>query len=300
MSWLLNCKIRSKLSQFDPMALLRLLRHNGYSLDHIFFSSNNSSVSQERLIEDVIISESRVDIVVNLGLLGAQSNLSNEWLKKLEESSECNRKSESVVRFLDHIIVSDFLAQVYPEINQHYFNSWKKIAQKHFQIENFDSEVTLHSLCKMLFPEFDVYVHNEESALVRKSKSLFVGNGVSSSEASMGGVISVEASVKRIELVQKTRIYQSNVDWEVEVSNRIKQYLLPLISGCQVLCEIHLFSLQPLNGFSLDSSGVLGRVPMGCSNLVTKSICFHKGLVAEDKMGMFEPHVRRQACRIQL
>ncbi|WP_226647863.1 hypothetical protein [Microbulbifer variabilis] len=259
MSWLLNSKIRSKLSSFDLLALLRLLKHKGFKSEHIMFIGNCSLTTQDRLIEDVIIYDESVDIVVNFGLLGAQTPLPSRWLKKLEKNRDIDPATEKVLGLLDHFIILDYIAGAYPNINTGLFESWKEIACKHLFLENYNCNTSLIWIFTRIFPEFDIEIRNSFYIREKNCQQVIVGKQMNPVQVSLGGLSTQKIETTEILMRHKARTYRAFIDWNSEVINRIDRMILPIFSGMDLSISIKQEEYEEFCGFNLDGDSILGK-----------------------------------------
>ena len=65
----LEKKINSQISEFDILALLRVLKHGGYNECQMYFHSYDNMASQSSLLHHVELKDDRIDIFLNTGLL---------------------------------------------------------------------------------------------------------------------------------------------------------------------------------------------------------------------------------------
>ncbi|WP_444944035.1 hypothetical protein ACJJIK_02065 [Microbulbifer sp. ZKSA006] len=259
MSWILNNSIRARLSEFDLLALLQLLDYKGFSSKDIMFIGNSSLTSQERIVEDVVIHDDGVDIIVNFGLLGAQTVLPSRWIKKLEKYRGVNEATEKVLGLLDHFIIVDYIASAYPSINTALFKDWRTTARYHLSLEKYRCSATFHWVFSIVFPEFYVGLSSANQTINKRCNDVVFGEGLDPQVVSLGGWRRTLTQAQSVVLRHKAKNYRANFDWQNEIKKRLNRYILPIISGMELSVSVRLLEYSRYSGFVLGGDSLIGR-----------------------------------------
>lgn len=153
-------RIRQNIKRFDVCSLLKLLQELGYRGDDIYFQSNSDLSSRANLCEDIFFSENtpRVTIVLNLGLLSANSPLPSFFRKKMDSGSIDPILFTRFLSFFDHHLIKNLMAMSMPDVNSIFFDDWRETQGYYLKLLDLNSTSTLWHLFQICFPELIVKV----------------------------------------------------------------------------------------------------------------------------------------------
>ncbi|MGI0119072.1 hypothetical protein [Zooshikella sp. RANM57] len=293
-------KINSHLNRFDILALLKLLDYKGYTTDKIRFKSNANLTSQKRIVERVEFIFEYVHITLNLGLLGTQTHLPSYWLKKLDHYTLDRPQLEALLILLDHMIILDFLGQLYPEINRYYFTQWHQIVQQHVFLDTTLSSMNLHWLLTHVFPEFDIILEQQPRVQSTQAKTHTFGMSTFNSTTTLGGIGFQTVSSLLIRLTLRYADYRHNLNWENEINYRLRHYVLVFFTNKSVNFDIVFTTSIPREGLRLQLQSQLGQDTLIGMDNRTKHIHLYEGQMVDAKPKPATQYGWTDLCRIQL
>jgi hypothetical protein len=159
-------------TKFDLLALLRLLKEYGYN--SIWFESNDSSASEVSLIDKITFEKSRVIITLNIGLLSPQNELPSYFFHFRDTHLEVEDNFAVFLRYFDHILISNYIQNMYPAINGTYFTDWRDYNKTFLRLTNIKTVKTIHFIFASVYPELHVDSRVTEglSSIEKDKKSL--------------------------------------------------------------------------------------------------------------------------------
>ena len=150
----LEQKIADHLGDFDLIALMRLLKAEGFEASNIWFSSHNSIASQNRVIESVKLRKDSAFIQLNLGLLASTGFLPSH-IRQFMEKPEVNEQGlEIFFQLFDHLLITSYIGQLYPEINKIFFDHWPQTKNATQNYKTCVVNVACIGYLNALFPSF--------------------------------------------------------------------------------------------------------------------------------------------------
>ncbi|WP_299494625.1 hypothetical protein [uncultured Shewanella sp.] len=299
-SFAIENKIKANLVRFDLLALYRLLNHYGFGEDKIWFTSNHSLASQDRLIEAISFYGEEVQIVINFGILGAQTPLPSFWLKQIETDEVDGKQLSKVLGFLDHLVIQDFIGQIYPELNSQYFSNWATLVKQHMVLECMPTDTSLHWLFKLVFPEFNLTFSQNTAGVTLGSKSLIFGRANMGSLTTLGGKAKGANLNQLVELKLKTKDYRFYFNWEEEIKRRLQDYIFPLLDDKEIYLTINFQTDEPLQDIHLVNLSRLGIHSLSTGQQALRGVEVHSGFVRRVKPLKQNNSDWTDKCRIQV
>jgi hypothetical protein len=236
-------KVSQRIHEFDIISLLRLLMSMNYSWEEITFSSHNSICSQPGLIHSIEFNREPVReavIILNMGLLGAQSPLPAYFRKKMENDVVGERSFIDFAGYFDHHLIRNYICNIYPEINRLFFPDWELTKRRYLQILNLKSFSTLHWLFQVVFPEIGVRVENAVLSSEVQTQPVRLGKTILGNDAVFGNKTSVALHGARVTLYSDEEMTDTRVPWPREIKNRLEDLIFPVLLPTGLELEISL------------------------------------------------------------
>jgi hypothetical protein len=292
-------EIAQRLDNFDLLALLRLLDYWGYKQDQIWFGSHNCLASQSRIIQRVTLTEDSVLITINLGLLSPTGELPN-YLRRFSERTDVNGDAFlAFLQFYEHVLLSQYIGQLYPEINRDYFESWESTKTAYLQLQNMRTESALHWLFQTAFPECLVDLSYDESGFNYSSQALVVGRKALTESFTFGDRGHSTSVVPHISLGLRWQAEPLTHPWLAEARLRLEQWVFPLLAQLEFSVCIDFYLSGTERGLRLDSQAILGSDCFGSHNTHCSATRLHNGLISS-AVNFSEPVKWVELCRIQI
>lgn len=276
--------ITARIHEFDLLALLRLLEKIGYPFESIRFRSHSSICSQAGLIKSISFRDSpRREVVVsmNVGLLSAQSPLPSYFRKRLDVDQRSARNFEMFCSFFDHLLLLNYICNLYPELNTKLYPSWQENLQRYLHIIDLKSSSALHWLFQLVFPEVHVSVKQTVMASRLKTVPLLLGSTQIGCEATFGSHTHVPVSGRTVTLVTDNELNNTGVPWPKEARQRLNELLFPVLRPTGVHLHVELMLQDQKRWVKLMPQTFLGydRLRNGTSSF--RKVTIFNGSVAE-------------------
>jgi hypothetical protein len=275
----LSEQIQSKLADFDLLALLRLLKMEGYESQNFWFSSHESLSSQDRLIAGVTLINERALISINLGLLGVHSPLPSAVFQQLDKAAVKQRSLSDFLKFFDHLLILNYLGNLYPQINTEFFSDWEKTNFDYLQVQNMHSKSSLFWLFQVAYPEFDISLSNDKFIDSSETESIYLGRLILGDESHFGGESKFSKPSIHIHLRLMCEDFQPNLNWAKEALKRLDELIYPLLNGLEVCLKITFSLGEHSNSLHLLPTSSLGYEALQTTELKALQLCLHQGMV---------------------
>jgi predicted component of type VI protein secretion system len=235
-------ELRAELWRFDLSSLLACLSTLGYRWDELRFASHASVESPRRLVHDIELYDDprRVRIVLNIGLLSAQSPLPGYLFKELDSGRIDSGVFSDFIGFFDHVILSRLVLATQPELDRQLFCDVQQARREDMQLLNLRSAATLHWLFQQIFPELLVQVEPIRKRRRVRSDGVRLGDAVLGGEATLGARATAMGPGKRVTLVGDEEDAASGRTWPLEARRRLDTFALPLLRPFGVALEVFL------------------------------------------------------------
>ena len=144
----LEVRIVKNIWRFDPVNLLTLLNHIGYSMEDILFCSHFSTCSQSRLVQAIEFRAppKKAVITLNIGLLGGQSILPSYFFEQVDNENIDVEEFSAFFGYFDDRLLRRFLFAIYSELDQTFTQSWEARKRAALYTLKLDSVIMLHWL----------------------------------------------------------------------------------------------------------------------------------------------------------
>jgi len=235
--------IKRNIHKFDIICLLRLLYSIGYEEDEIVFRGYDSICSQTSLISDIKFYDSPtpwVEIFFNLGLLSSQSPLPSYFRKNIDEKIDYYEEFSNFIGFFDHFLIKNYIYNIYPEINPHYFPSWDLTKKRYLNLLNLASCHSLHWIFQSIFPELDVEVKKIKMTKKLSTTAFTVGKSSLGMDSVMGKETKLPIYGRSVTLYSEEETTPKGIAWPKEVMYRFKNLIVPILSSYSISLDISL------------------------------------------------------------
>ncbi|MES2673653.1 MAG: hypothetical protein V4660_05405 [Pseudomonadota bacterium] len=255
----LEDEIAARLGDFDLIALLRLLTSEGFKADDIWFSSHNSIASHNRVIESVVLRENCAFIQLNLGLLASTGFLPGHIRQFMERPEVNDQALQTFFQFFDHLLITSYLGQLYPEINKSFFDHWPQTKKCYTELQNMRSECSLHWLFECTFPEFFISItrvpgrHQGRAGLQTLGK-MILGEGGQSSKPSGPS----KSDQFQVYLIQRPEWGRDAQNWPPHIRKRLNEWVFPWLNTLLMSLDIYLCIYRNGSHLKLYDQSALG------------------------------------------
>lgn len=232
----LQSRISKMINRFDICKLLKLLYEIGYHKDEIHFESNPDFSSRPSLCEAIIFSEAtpQVRIIVNLGLLSANSPLPNFFRKKMDAGSIDPILFTRYLSFFDHHLIRNLLSMSMPESNELFFSNWQATKGHYLKLLDLSSTSTLWYLFQVCFPELIVKVVKQPRLIKQNSSSTTLGTSRLGVNAFLGKKVVHAIPSYKCTLIGEETHTDLQVPWPIEIKNRLKGLIFSLLQRTHI------------------------------------------------------------------
>ena len=261
----LEQRISERLGDFDLIALLRLLKGEGIDENDIWFSSHNSIVSQKRLIESVKILQDHAFIEVNLGILSPTGILPGYIRQFMDRPDVDDQALQHLFKVFDHLLISSYLSQLYPEINRSFFDDWQQTKGCYLQLQNMRCECSLHWLFETAFPEFTLSLIRLNYAQKPHKVTSDLGQ-ITLGETSQATTTDFKKDSFKVMLYLRPEFISTCSNWSEVALDRLNRWVFPWLSDFSTYLEIHLFTHFYSSHLKLFERSALGYDPFYQSN----------------------------------
>jgi len=258
----LNRRLNTELARFDVLALLRVLKNQGYEEQCMWFSSHNSLASPSRIIQTLVLSDTQekkmARIELNLGLMSG-GGLLPDYLRCY--MNQANVDAASMIEFLqffEHLLISHYLIQVYPEINADLFTDWNKSKQQFVVLQNMRSSCGVYWLFQTVFAEFWVVLQRKTLANEHLSSGIVMGCTTLGDQQTLGNSSHLSGEGFLLTLTLRECSGVRSFAWLQEVQWRIEYLILPFLNGIDTPFDIKVLMGASQHTLRLDGECVLG------------------------------------------
>jgi len=228
--------IKDKLHQFELLALLRLLDFHGYR--QIWYRSSEQLVSEPQLMEDIkfVVSpdngEPLVILSLNIGMLGPQSPLPSYFLKLRDTLLLDDTAFIQYIGFFDHILISELVRQLFPELSDYYGSSWDQWQRNCLLLSNLKAIRNVHMLFKAIYPEYKIHCAWQSKSKWQSGGSE-LGHLVLGKTTGLGGVAAQRQGWLRVLLTQREQKLPLQ-----ELQMRLQKLALPLYNALSLPLKV--------------------------------------------------------------
>lgn len=276
--------IKKHIHRFDLFSLLQMLYYAGYRTDSIFFRSHHSICSQPGLIQDILFQkypQPQAVVMLNVGLLAAQTPLPSYFLKKMTADNFDTASFEEFMGFFDHQLLKNYIYNLYPEMNPDLFPDWEKVKRWYLGMLDIKSNGTLHWLFELVFPELAVQVDKTAPAREVVTASPRLGYSKLGENAVFGKKVKVKVSGCRITLISEYESTNTGAAWPGEIHQRLKSQIFPILRPVGADLEILLVIMSQKGWARLHTESYLGYDRMRGGESRYRRIKIFKGHLSE-------------------
>jgi len=234
-------QIVAQRKSFDLLALLRLLHSLGNR--PIWYESHNTFTSEDHVIHNIIFHKDVIILVLNIGLLSAQTPLPSYILNMRDSHVENVHDFERFLHFFDHILIQNYIQSNFPEFNPLFTSEHAPYAVDQLSLCNLKAPRTLHYLFSAVFPECDVYLEHIQSSKWSSVRRTRLGSIQLGNRYHLGDEIPKKFSGIRIILKNSEGYIYIN-----EIQKRLQQLALPVLQHKSLYLEVQLVGkMQPIH-----------------------------------------------------
>lgn len=256
-----EASLSSRIREFEPGALLRVLGHMGYEHNQIMHTGVCSTSSQKSLIDAITFETSRSRVLIhwNLGLLSSQSPLPSYFFKKMESGEIDSVAFTTFLGFFDQILIRRYWAGVYPDSNPRLFPDWGAACRRTLNTKNFCSPDALQWICQSFFPELRVSVERCTTTTEVHTREMRLGEVSLGDGAVFGQRASVAVEALRINIICDRPTTASGENWAVEIRRRLSVHVFPVLAPLEMEVElVQVIQRLGSEGASLSGGSYLG------------------------------------------
>lgn len=249
----LKARIKAKARSFEITALINLLLYLGYSLNNMTFDGYHGMESQPSLVKEISFEpDGGVRIVLFLGLAGANTTLPMYFFAMVEKGLVDARHFHDLITFLDNILLKKWVIALSPET---YLASNRREAWLH-AIGRFSSPAANHWLFQAIAPELQIRISRGDQVMGQLAQPAVLGHSRIGLEMIFGNSFNMMINVTRIRYVAETERNTTGKEWSAILIERIRAYILPIISGNEESLEIWLSIQEPGQWLALNAEGL--------------------------------------------
>jgi hypothetical protein len=232
----INERIAKEIKRFDICSLLKVLREIGYQGEDIYFESNSDLSSRSSLCEDIFFSENspKVKIMLNLGLMSANSPMPHFFRKKMDSGSIDPVLFTRFLSFFDHHIIKNILLMSTPETNDTFFSSWQLTKSYYLKLLDLNSTSTLWHLFQTCFPELTVKIIKSPRVFRQNSSSTMLGSTRLGMESYLGKKIVQTIPSFKFILIANDAQTDLRQPWPLEVKERLKKMVFIFLQRAEI------------------------------------------------------------------
>ncbi|MDN3484448.1 hypothetical protein QL989_03710 [Pseudoalteromonas sp. APC 3224] len=230
--------IRTNLAQFELLALIRLLTFHGYR--QIWFKSSDQLVSETQLLTDIRFTvteqdqESLVILSLNMGMLSPQGPLPSYFLKLRDSLLINDRAFTQYIDFFDHILISNLVKQLFPELSSYYGIPWPRWQRDSLFQTNLKAIRNVQMIFDAVFPEYLVSTGWEVKASWQSSGAE-LGAFKIGKTVGLGGAAKTKLGWLKVVLTGP-----NNSVCVTELYHRLKRVVLPLFNALSIPLEVFI------------------------------------------------------------
>lgn len=255
--------IAQRAHRFGLSALLDALHALQYSDDEIQFASHATAAHQASLIQAVHFApppQRRVQVVLNLGLLGPQSPLPSYFQQVIERQRE--GALTGFLNFFAHHLLSQSVRGQFPERSPELLPSWSQALANVRSLFGLRTTYALHWIFDQLFPELGVAAQRLVMSRTVPTRSTRLGPWALGDGATLGGQAQVPVYGVAIKLFADEPVSGTGEPWSKEAERRLQDQLLPLLAGYGIHLQVALVLRDQQNFLVLRPREYLGYAPL--------------------------------------
>lgn len=228
--------IAQNIRRFDICSLLKLLKELGYQTEDLYFESHDDLSVRSSLCEAIYFSQSwpKVRIVLNLGLLSANSPLPNFFRRKMDSGSIDAALFTKYLGFFNHHAIKNLLLMSTPDINDIFFTNWQQTKSHYLKLLDLNSSSTLWHLFQICFPELVVQVIKAPRVFKQNSSSTMLGKTRLGVNSFLGKKITQKIPSFKILLTTDEPMANTHRSWPIEIKQRLKKMVFAFLQRTEI------------------------------------------------------------------
>lgn len=255
--------ISERAHRFGLSALLDALQALEYSEDEIQFASHATAAHQASLVQAVHFAappQRRVVVILNVGLLAAQSPLPSYFLQVIARQRE--GALTGFLNFFAHHLLSQSVSVQFPERSPALFPSWSQTVSDVRRLMGLRTTYALHWIFDHIFPELGVAVQRLVMSRTVPTRTTRLGPWVLGDGATLGGQAQVPVRGVAIQLFADDAVSGTGEPWPKEAERRFHEQIVPLLTGHGIHMQVALVLRDQRNFLVLRPREYLGYVPL--------------------------------------
>lgn len=270
-----------RIHTFDLKSLLQLLAAMGWRPEEILLTSHYSNTSQDGLIHAIEFLKDpvrQVHIILNMGLLSAQSPLPTYFFKKIEEAVDTQRFVE-FLGYFDHVMLSNYVRAIYPELDPAVFGDWDRTKRRYVYFLNLKANATLHWLFQSIFPELSVRVDKATLQRGVSAQPLRLGSAQLGGDAVFGKKTTIPVNGRRVTLTSEQEQSDSGQPWPRIIQQRLEEFVFPILREVGLDLEVTLVITSQRSWARLQQESYLGYDKVQGGDVPQRRITLFSGYI---------------------
>ena len=258
-------QIAQNINRFDVCSLLKLLKEMGYKLDEIYFESSGDLSSRSSLCREIIFSSEtpKVRLILNLGLLSANSPLPNFFRKKMDSGSINSVAFTKFLSFFDHHILKNLLLMSTPDVHDYFFSNWQETKSHYLKLLDLNSTSTLWHLLQTCFPELSVKILKSPQIFKQKSSSITLGHTRLGRDSFLGKKMIQTIPSFKFCLIGEDTHTSLNIPWPMEIKQRLKKMVFSFLQRTDIHFRVIFILKNNQERATLSPQTALGYCMLG-------------------------------------
>lgn len=264
------------IKRFDICSLLKLLKEMGYRPNDLYFESYYDLSSPTSICHEITFADDfpKVKIVLNVGLLAANSSLPNLFRKKMDSNSIDPILFQRFLSFFDHHTIKNLLSMSMPDVNEIFFSDWKETKGHYLKLLDLNSTTTLWHLFQACFPELVVNVTKAPRLFKQNSSSTMLGKTRLGIGSFLGRKIIQTIPSFKITLISEETHTESHTSWSQEIKERLKKMVFNILQRTHIHLKVIFILRNKKEIAHLSHDTQLGYCMLGESNQSLKMLLF--------------------------
>lgn len=255
--------IAQRAHRFGLSALMDALHALQYTDEEIQFVSHATTAHQASLIGAVRFAappQRRVQVLLNLGLLGPQSPLPSYFQRVMEQQRE--GALSGFLNFFAHHLLAQSVRGQFPERAGDLLPSFPQALADVRSLLGLRTTYALHWIFDQLFPELGVAVQRQVMSRTVPTRTTRLGPWALGDGATLGGQAEVPVYGVAIKLFADEPVSGTGEPWPKEAERRLQEQALPLLAGHGIHLQVALVLRDQQNFLVLRPREYLGYAPL--------------------------------------
>jgi hypothetical protein len=282
----LESKIAASITEFDPVALLVLLRALGYGTDEVIFQSKAGAVSHGSLLQAIEFRKQpkQAVVTVGIGLLGPQSPLPTYFTQLLSGEKIDEHLFLDFLRFFDHKIIEGYIQATHPESDPAVFRDWDGVKKGYLGLLGIRSIATLQWLLCLVFPELEVEVRRGGLKRWMQVNATRLNYSKMGPGSCLGGWAQIPVPGFEVRVTSDEEYTEHGYPWAEEVRRRLFATAFPAIWDAAVDVNTTLIIRSEKVWAQLRPGSYLGFDRCKGGPMKNREIHVWRGLVTEESV----------------